>query len=318
MTTMRSCFLALLLVLASNAVARAQELEPGRWNHLPINTSFLGIGYAYADGDLSFDPVLQIEDATVEIHTVALRTIRSFDLLGFSARVDLSGAYQDGTWKGTLAGAPARVDRKGWADPIVRFTLDLYGAPPLEGKAFAEYRAAHESHTIVGVGVSVQVPLGEYFDDKLINLGTNRFTIRPQLGVVYDRGSWKLELTGSTWIYTDNDDFYGGNELENKPFYTIQGHVRYNVLPMLWVAGGLAYGNGARSTVSGDRKDDRKENLVYGASVGYFLTRNLGLKVGYLGTSSLARTGTDFDSVIVAATLSWPDSWVRSALGLDK
>ncbi len=318
MVLLRPPLLALLLVFASAATTRAQELEPGRWNHLPINTNFIGVGYAYAEGDLSLDPVLQIEDATVQIHTVALRTIRTFDLLGFSARVDLSGAWQDGTWKGSLAGTPARVHRKGWADPAVRFTLNLYGAPPVEARHFAAYKAEHDSQTIVGVGISVQVPLGEYFDDKLINLGTNRFTIRPQLGVVHERGNWKLEFTGSTWIYTDNDDFFGDNKLANEPFYTIQGHAQYHLLPTLWAAAGLAYGNGARSTVSGDRKDDRKENLVYSASVGYSLTRTLGIKVGYLGTSGLARTGIDFDSVIVSATFFWPDSLVRAALGLGE
>ena len=94
----------------------------------------------------------------------------------------------DGTWKGTLAGAPAQLSREGWADPIVRFGVNLYGAPALNGKAFAEYRAEHERQTIVGAAVLVQVPLGQYFDDKLINLGTNRFTIRPQLGMVHNRG----------------------------------------------------------------------------------------------------------------------------------
>ena len=29
---------------------------------------------------------------------------------------------------------------------------------------------------------------GEYLDDKLINLGANRFAIRPQSGVVHTRG----------------------------------------------------------------------------------------------------------------------------------
>lgn len=172
-----------------------------RRNHLPNNASFHGAGYAYADGDLSFDPVLQIDDATVELHTVGLKYIRTFEVLGRSARIDLAGAYQEGTWKGTLAGAPARVERHGWADPIARVAVNLDGAPPLEGKEYASYRAGIETETIVGAAVAVHFPLGEYKDEKLINLGTNRFTIRPQLGVVYDRGPWGFELTGSTWIF---------------------------------------------------------------------------------------------------------------------
>jgi hypothetical protein len=301
------CLLALLLVLASPLIAEAQELEPRRWSHLPIATNIHGGGYAYTDGDLSFDPVLKIEDATFEMHTVALKYIRTFQLLGRSARVDLAGAYQDGTWKGKLDGVAAQVERNGWADPIVRFAVNLYGAPPLEGEAFASYRAEQKRETIVGAGLAVHVPLGQYFDDKLINLGSNRFTIRPQLGVIHNRGQWGFELTGSAWIYTDNDDFFGGRKLEQDPFYTIQGHVVYNFRPSLWIAGGLAYGIGQESTVDGENKDDRKQNLVFALSAGYSVTRNFGVKVGYLGTRALADTGLDFDSFVVGATFFWSD-----------
>jgi hypothetical protein len=38
----------------------------------------------------------------------------------------------------------------------------------------------------------VQLPTGEYFDDRLINLGTNRFMFRPQIGVQHQRRNWTL------------------------------------------------------------------------------------------------------------------------------
>jgi hypothetical protein len=299
--------LQLLLFIAT--AAEAQELEPRRWNHLPKDANFHGAVYAYVDGDLSFDPVLQIDDATVELHTLGLKYIRTFEVLGRSARIDLAGAYQEGTWKGTLAGAPAREDRSGWADPIARLAVNLYGAPPLEGKEYASYGARLETETIVGAAVAVHFPLGEYMDDKLINLGTNRFTIRPQLGVVHNRGPWGYELTGSVWIFTDNDDFFGGSKLEYDPLYTIQGHVVYHFTPGFWVGGGLAYGIGQEATVDGDGKNDRKENLLFSASAGYAVTRNFALKVGYLGTRSFADTGIEFDSFVAAATFFWADPW---------
>jgi hypothetical protein len=297
--------LPLLVVLASATFAEAQELQPRRWTHLPKGANFLGGGYAYTDGDLFFDPVLKIEDASVEMHTLALKYIRSFQLFGKSARIDLTGAFQDGTWEGTLDEAPARAKRSGWADPVVRLAVNLFGAPPLEGQEFANYRAGIERETIVGAGLAVHVPLGEYFDDKLINLGSNRFTIRPQLGVVHSRGRWSFELTGAAWIFTDNDDFFGDTSLEQDPFFTIQGHVVYSFRPGLWIAGGLAYGFGQESTVDGDNKDDEKENVVWGLSVGYPITRNFGVKVGYVGTRAQADTGIDFDSFIASATYLW-------------
>jgi len=297
--------LTLLLVLVSATSVEAQELEPRRWSHLPKGANFLGGGYAYTEGDLVFDPVLKIEGATVELHTLALKYIRSFELLGRSARIDLAGAYQDGTWEGLLNGVPARAERSGWADPVVRLAVNLLGAPPLDGQEFADYRAEIKGETIVGAGLAVKVPLGEYFEDKLINLGSNRFTIRPQLGVVHTRGRWSFELTGSAWIFTDNDDFFGGKTLEQDPFFAIQGHIVYSFRPGLWIASGLGYGLGQESTVDGDSKDDRKQDVVWGLSVGYPITRSFGVKVRYLGRRAQADTGIDSDNFTVGASYFW-------------
>jgi hypothetical protein len=123
--------------------------------------------------------------------------------------------------------------------------------------------------------------------------------------VVHSRGSWSFELTGSTWIFTDNDNFFGGKTLEQDPFFSIQGHVVYSFQRGLWIAGGLGYGIGQESTVDGDNKDDRKEDIVFGLSVGYPITRNFGVKVGYIGTRAQADTGVDSDSFRVGASFLW-------------
>ena len=157
----------------------------------------------------------------------------------------------------------------------------------------------------VGAGLAVHLPTGRYYEDRLINLGNNRYTFRPQLGVVHTRDKWSMELTGSTWFFTDNDDFYNGKLLESDPLYAVQGHAVYTFRPGLSLAGGLGYGYGAESKVDGDRKDDRKENLAWGLSLSYPLTRQLGVKVGYLGTRPQASVGADTDTVVGALAFLW-------------
>jgi len=49
------------------------------------------------------------------------------------------------------------------------------------------YRAKADVETVVGTALMVHLPAGDYMDDKLINLGTNRFTFRPQLVAVKAR-----------------------------------------------------------------------------------------------------------------------------------
>jgi hypothetical protein len=89
----------------------AQDLEPRRWTHLPSGGNFTGGAYAYTSGDIFFNPVLRIEDATLDLQTAAVSHIRSFELFGKSARFDLLQTYQSGRWRGLLDGAPASTER---------------------------------------------------------------------------------------------------------------------------------------------------------------------------------------------------------------
>ncbi len=158
----------------------------------------------------------------------------------------------------------------------LRFAVNILGAPPLSGPEYAEYRATTECETIVGLGMEVQFPTGQYFSDKLINLGTNRFTFRPQMGVVHRRGKWSAELTASSWMYTDNDEFFNGNQLEQNPLYSIQGFVDYTFKPGLWVGAGIAYGMGGKSTVNGIPKDDPRDAILWGLALGYPISKQVG------------------------------------------
>jgi hypothetical protein len=242
----------------------------------------------------------------MEMHTWAAKYIRTFELFQKSARIDFAQGFQEGRWTGLVDGVPRTVKRSGLSDSILRFAINLYGAPPLKGKGFAAYRAKVEVETIVGAALVVQLPTGDYMDDKLINLGTNRYTFRPQFGVVHNRGKGSMELTGAVYLYTDNDDFFNGNKLEQDPYYTFQTHLIYTFRPGLWAAASAGYGYGGESTVSGVEKNDRKENLAWALSSGYSITRQLGFKVVYLRTRAQKTVGQDTDSLAVVFSIYFP------------
>jgi hypothetical protein len=128
----RGFLLLLFLVLVSPCLG--DELEPRQWAHLPIATNFIGTGYALTGADIDFDPVLKIENGKMELHTTAVRYIRSFALFEKSACIDLLQAYQEGYWSGLLDSEPKKVKRSGWSDTNVRFAVNLYGAPPMQGR----------------------------------------------------------------------------------------------------------------------------------------------------------------------------------------
>lgn len=302
--TCAGCFGTLaLFILAQPCLA--QDIEPRRWSHLPLGANFGGVAYAYADGDIFLNPVLRIEDGKFGMNTAALKYIHAFEVLGKSARVDLVQMYQSGHWSGLVNGTPAAIERNGWADSSLRFAVNLYGAPPLEGNEFVEYRKATHCETIVGAGLVMTFPTGEYFEDKLINLGANRYTFTPQFGVVHTRGKWSMELSSSVTFHTDNDEFFNGRKHEEDPLLIGQGHLIYTFMPGLWLGASAGYGYGGESTIDQVSANDRKGNLGFGLSAGIPVNRNFGFKIAYIGIRTQEDTGSDNDAFTIACSLQW-------------
>ncbi|MBW2476686.1 MAG: transporter [Deltaproteobacteria bacterium] len=241
----------------------------------------------------------------MDLHTWGVKYTRTFSFFDKSARVDLLQGYQKGRWKGLLNGAPRQITRTGWTDTVLRYAVNLYGAPPLQGQEYARYRAATEIETIVGAGLSIQLPTGDYMDDKLINLGSNRFTFRPQVGVVHTRGKWSLETTAIVALFTDNDEFFNGHKLEQDPLYAVNGHLIYTFRPGVWASASAGYDYGGRSTLDGEKKDDRKQDIGWALSVGLPLSRHFGVKIAYVGSRTQESTGVDSDSFLVGLSAYW-------------
>jgi len=299
-----AAFLHFVIIFAATT-SSGEELEPRQWSHLPVNTNFVGAGYAYTEADIDFDPVLKIENAEMEMNTWAAKYTRSFALLKKMARIDILLPYQEGRWTGLLDGAPTTVKRSGFSDINLRFAINLYGSPPLQGKEYAAYRAEQEIETIIGVGLSVQLPTGAYLSDKLINLGTNRYTFRPQFGVIHKKGNWSLETTGLVALYTDNSEFVSNNKLEQEPLYIIHSHLIYTFPTGVWASASGGYDYGGRSTVAGIKKDDRRQNLAWALSFGLPVSRKMGIKISYIGIRTQESIGTDSDTFLAGLSAFW-------------
>ena len=280
--------------------AASQALEPRRWTHLPVGANFAGFAYTYADVDIAFDPALQIEDATADIDTYLFSYVRVLDVFGRSGRIDFLVPYSTGRWEGLLEGQPASTEREGFRDPLIRFAVNLLGSPAQRG---ADFRPRN-NNTIVGLGLEISPPLGEYQNDKLINLGSNRWSFRPHLGLVHNWEKWAVEMTSSVWFYTDNDDLRG-QEREQDPLFGVQGHLIYTFRPGLWASLSGAYGDGARSKIGGVQKSDEISKTLWALSVGLPINPRNGIKLAYVRGDTREDTGDDFDLFIVAYSRLW-------------
>ena len=193
--------------------ASARELEPGAYWPIPAGLNIVTVANNFNWGDLAFDPSAPIDEANSTINTTALALTRAFSLAGRSANAGLVLPVIGGHVEGRFLGEPAEVGRFGLGDPRLRLGMNIYGAPAMTLKEFASY----QHRTIVGVSVTVAPPLGQYDSTKLINLGTNRWSFKPELGLSRAFGQWVVEAMAGVWLFTDNTDFVGGRTREQDP-----------------------------------------------------------------------------------------------------
>lgn len=292
----RNIVAALLLLCWAN-ISFSQDTEPRRWAQIPTGVNFAGAAYGYIDGDIFFDPLLLIEDASFEMHKTGIFYMRTLGVMGKSARLDFTLPYIAGRWEGIVDGEFVKFRRRGAGDARMRFSMLLYGGPAETPQEFAK---SEKSDTVVGAAVSLTMPTGKYNGDRLINMGANRWMLRPQLGVTHSRGKWTGELTGSVFLYEDNEKFWKDTKLETDPLFALQAHLIYTFRPGLWTSVSTAYGWGGEATVNGDAKNNPSGNWLTALSFGFPINHLQGIKVAWLRGRSQKSTGADIDSVILA------------------
>ena len=270
-----------------------------------MGSSYIGAAYAYTEADVSFDPVLLLENVDMHASTWGAAYVHAFELFDKSARIDIAQAYKKATWTGLLDGTAASTSRSGWSDTLVRFGMNLYGAPPLSGKRFADYRAKQTSETIVGVALVVRLPTGHYQKDKLLNLGQNRYVFLPQLGFVHNYHKWTTEVTGEIAFFSDNEEFNNGNTLEQKPMYILIGHLMRSFKPGQWLGVSIGSEYGGEYTLNGVDKNDKKLNIGWALSYAHPVTRQAGIKLKYFGTRRKELTGFDSETLILSGVFAW-------------
>jgi hypothetical protein len=288
------------IALLGTTVAKAQDAEPRSYSNTPLGLNFLIAGALYSQGKLAFDPDLSVADANFHSKTGLLAYVRSFDFAGQSAKFDaIVPASSFAAW-GLVDGQPRQRDTAGLGDPRFRVSVNLIGAPALSAKDFANYR----QDLIVGVSLQVSAPVGQYDNSKLLNLGNNRWSFKPELGISKAVGPWTFELAPSVTFFTDNTDFFGGNNFAQAPFYAVQGHILYTFQSGAWFALDGVYFSGGRTSLNGVKSDNEQRNTRAGFTVALPIDRQNSLKLS-ASTGITTRTGSDFTAVGVAWQYRW-------------
>jgi hypothetical protein len=293
------CGLACAAILVA-AGASAQQLEPRAYSNVPVGLNFLVAGYTYSTGGLATDPAQRLENPELEIHAPLVAYARAFDAWGKSAKFDavLAGACLSGTAE--VNGQPVSRDICGGVDPAFRVTVNFFGAPALRLEEFRGYR----QDLIVGASLQVQAPLGQYDPTRLVNLGTHRWMIKPELGASKKVGAWTVEGALAVAFFTTNDDYFGGRTREQDPVLSAQVHLIREFSGGSWAAINATYYAGGRTTVEGVTQNDELGNWRVGITYALPIDRNHSIKL-HASEGVSVRAGEDFTTVGIAWQYRW-------------
>jgi len=294
----RGLFAALLVAAA--VPAAAQNLDPRSFVNTPVGINFLTVAYGYSTGNVLFDASVALENADLTIQGPTGGDARALDLQGLSGKFDaaLGWACADGT--ADFNGAPVSRQVCGLTDPTAHLSVNFIGAPALTRRQYPTYK----QNILVGAGLRVTAPLGQYDPSKLVNIGTNRWSVKTDVGLSKAAGRLTLEFLASATFFTTNNDFLGGQSQSQAPLYSGQINVIYTFRSGIWGGlGGLIYGGGA-TRIDGGPARARQENTRAGATLVFPVGRSNSFKA-YWSSGVTTRTGSDFDTFVV----SWVHLW---------
>ena len=294
---------SILLSLAVGAgAASAQEMEPRAYSRAPVGTQFLLLTYGYQSGDVFTDASLPLQDVSITLNSFSIGYGRTFGLKGHQASASFLMPYIKGSASGTVFEARQNVTRSGLADLHVRFTMNLVGSPAMQAKEFAAYKP----RTVVGASLTVIAPTGQYDPARLINLGSHRWSFKPEIGVSKPLRRWTLEGAGGAWLFTANQDFFGGVVREQKPLVSLQGDVIYTLRRRMWISGNATFYTGGSSIVNGVSNKDRQRNSRVGATFSLPLNQQQSLKIAW-AKGVTTRIGGNLNSIVVG----WQYTWLK-------
>ena len=277
----------------------AQEIDPGSYAPNPTGVTIIVAGLSRSTGAILTDPALPVQDVEAEINAAAVGVGRTFGLFGHSANATIVVPHVEGDFTGTVDDVARAVSRSGVGDTKLRLVTNLIGGPALSAAEFAR----HKPQTTLGVSLTVSMPTGEYHSDKLINVGNNRWAIKPELGLSHPVGHWLFEAYAGVWLFGDNDNFLGGQRKEQDPLASLQAHATYTFRPRMWLAVDTTFYEGGRTSVNGVDSGIRQSNSRVGMTFSLPIGKTQSLKFSW-NKGATTRIGSDFTAYGIAWQLT--------------
>lgn len=292
----------LLSALVTLCPTFAQDLTPRAYVVAPVGSNAVIQTFSYNTGQVLLDPTLPIENLRAEYSAAALSYYYGFGMFGRYSNVTVTMPYAWGHFTGQVGGNETRVSRSGVADMRARLAFNLKGGPAMKLRDYVKWR----ERLVIGASLTMVIPSGQYDPAKLINIGSSRWALKPEIGFSRRWNKWVLDAYGGAWFFGTNDAFYpGSNRREQNAIASLEYHFGYYVRPRLWASFDGNYWSGGSTTLNGVAKDDGARNSRLGGTVSVPLGRHQSLKFT-ASRGAIIRFGGNYTSL----TGAWQYSWI--------
>ena len=290
-----------LVLVAPSAVA--QDLDPRAYAKAPVGFTLAIAGVSVSKGGVLTDPTVPVENGRAEVWTPSIGVAQSFGLFGRTAQTLVALPYSWAHVTGDVAEQAQHVDRSGLSDMRLRLSVLLAGAPAMTPQQFAK----SPRKPIIGTSLTVGAPSGQYYPEHLINLGTNRWSFKPEVALSYPLGpGWLVDVYAGLSLFTGNGSYYPGAAVRTQtPIGSLQTHISYSLSPKAWAAFDATWYAGGQTSVDGVPRGGRESNSRVGATLAFPVGNRHSIKVA-ASTGAIIRSGADFNTVSVG----WQTGWV--------
>jgi len=283
----------ILAALLSARSVSAQDLEPRAYSASPVGTTFLVITGTRSTGNVLTDPSIPLTNVEAQLEVCVVGVGYSFALLGKSALVLGAAPMTWATVSGAIGENQREASRRGLADSRFKLSMILAGSKPMTPAEFV--RAPRRP--LLGASLTVVPPFGQYDPAKLINLGSNRWSFKPEVGLSVPVQRWTFDTYAGVWVFTDNDRYYPGGALRHQdPVLALQAHVSYTLFRRAWLAANTTWYTGGKSSVDGAVASGAYRNARFGATLAMPVAARQSIKVAY-STGAATRLGADFQTI---------------------
>jgi hypothetical protein len=265
--------------------ARAQDIEPRAYSNAPIGVNFLIAGYGYTRGGLSFDSACR-SPMRISYIERCLRVRNRARSVGKIGEVRRDRAVHLAFRHGEIPRGPGGADRQWLRKTCVRLSINLYGAPALTLKEFT----AWQQDLIIGASLQVSPALGQYDSTRIVNIGTNRWSFKPEVGISKAWVRGRSKCSGGDVLHRQRR-FLHGNDARAETALLAAGHVIYGFQSGIWVSVDGTYFAGGRTTIDGTLNSDLQQNWRVGRLWRYRGSGRTSIKF-YASSGVSARTAT--------------------------